>query len=207
MGERHWTWGRLIAHTFFCKISLFIIGSIMIYNKPPPPLPQTFKDYIPFITIEGFILIMWIFGVANLIEIHNRRKRGIVWHSYYWGTPRFLPDRPIVHCLAIPLGSTLIATVCLWLFSPLAVYLYILAGLQMLDATDTYHKRRIEKLDRSDREISLEIKTNEYENDHRPKLEIVRIAKPPVRTAANQESDFNERWQKVLKPLGSEKNP
>ena len=201
MGERHWTWGRLIGHTFFFKIPLFIIGGIMTYHNPPDvDPPQTFKDYIPFIAIEGFILIMWIFGVANLIEIRNRRRRGIEGYSYYWGTPRFLPDKPVVHWLVIPLGSALIATGCLWLCPALGVYLYILAGLQMLDATDTYRARRIEKLDRRDREIDMEIKTAELESGYRGPLDIVRIAAPPrqIRTP-EQEARFETRWQKVLK--------
>jgi len=201
MGERHWTWGRLIGHTFFFKIPLFIIGGIMTYHTPPDvDPPQTFKDYIPFIAIEGFILIMWIFGVANLIEIRNRRRRGIEGYSYYWGTPRFLPDKPIVHWLVIPLGSALIATGCLWLCPSLGVYLYILAGLQMLDATDTYRARRIDKQDRRDREIDMEIKTAELESGYRGPLDIVRIAAPPrqIRTP-EQEARFETRWQKVLK--------
>jgi hypothetical protein len=207
MGERHWTFLRLIAHTFFFKIPLFIIGGIMTYRNPPETdLPSTFTGNIPFISIEGFILIMWIFGVANLVEIHNRRKRGIEWYSHYWGTPRFLPDKPIVHWLVIPLGSALIATGCWWLCPAMGVYFYILAGLQMLDATDTYRARRVEKLDRRDREIDMEIKTAELEYGYRGPLEIVRIATPAQRMRTpEQESRFEARWQKVLKSSDAQK--
>jgi len=207
MGERHWTFPRLIGHTFFFKLPLFVIGGIMTYRNPPETgLPSTFTGNIPFMAIEGFILIMWIFGVANLVEIHNRRKRGIEWYSHYWGTPRFLPDKPIVHWLVIPLGSALIATGCWWLCPAMGVYFYILAGLQMLDATDTYRARRVEKLDRRDREIDMGIKTAELEASHHGPLDVVRIATPPQRTRPpDQEARFESRWRKILKPSDSQK--
>jgi hypothetical protein len=106
----------------------------------------------------------------------RRRKRSIEWYSHYWGTPRFLPDKPVVHWLFIPLGSALIAIGCLWLFPLLGVYLYVLASLQMMDATDTYRARRIEKLDRRDQEIEMESKTAELELSYRGPLDLVHSA-------------------------------
>jgi hypothetical protein len=198
MGERYWTWGRLIGITFTFKIPLFIIGSIMTYNKPPPPTGAMFKDYI---AIEGFIVVMWIFGVANLIEISNRRKRGIQSYSYFWGTPRFFPDKAIVHCFVIPLCSAGIATAYLWLYQPMAVYLYILSCIQMFDAIGDYRKQRIQQLDQHDRALRMEWRVIGEERAREPELEIVGIAKPPVRSAADEELAFNKRWQKVLSQL------
>ena len=201
MGDRYWTWGSLIGQTFFIS---FIINFMLLFFFPdqavlPVTHQMTFKDYLPRITTDIFLLLLWIFGVANLLEIRQRRKRGIEYHSYYWGRPRFLPDKPIVHWLVIPLCNGLIAFGVFKLFHALGIYLFILTAMQFGYTRSWYVAEQVGKIDRRDREISLEIKTNEYENDHQPQLEIVRIVKPPVRAATNEESTFNERWQKVLK--------
>lgn len=202
MGERYWTWGSLVGQTFFIS---FIINFMLLFFFPdqevlPVTHKMTFTDYLPMITTDGFLLLLWIFGVANLLEIRQRRRRGIEYHSYYWGTPRFLPDKPIVHWLVIPMCNGLIAFGVFKLFHALGIYLFILTAMQFSYTRNWYVSKQVNKIDRRDREILLEIKTREYENDHQPQLEIVRIAKPPVRTVAYQESAFNERWQKVLKP-------
>lgn len=207
MGERFWTWGSLIGQTFFIK---FIMGFMLLFFFPdqavlPITHKVTFKDYLPVITTDSFVLLLWIFGVANLLEIRRRRKRGIEYYSYYWGTPRFLPDKPVVHWLVIPLCNGLIAFGVFKLFHALGIYLFILTVLQFAYTRDWYVSKQIDKVDRRDREILLEIKTDEYESDRQPQLEIVRNAKPPVRMASNQESAFNERWQKVLTSSDSQK--
>jgi hypothetical protein len=70
-----------------------------------------------------------------------------------------------------------------------------------VDTTDVYKQRRIEKLDRRDREIQMGIKIAEIEHDHRPELEIVRIARPPHRPrSAPDMASFEARWQQVLTP-------
>jgi hypothetical protein len=206
MGGRYWTWRSLIGQTFFIW---FIVSFMLFFFFPdqavmPVTHEMTFKDYLPTIATNGFLLLLWIFGVANLLEIRKRRKRGIKYYSYYWGTPRFLPDKSVVHWLVIPLCNGLIAFGVFKLFHALGIYLFILTVIQFAYTSRYYDSKKIDKIDRRDREILLEIKTGEYENDHQPQLEIARIAKPPVRTTANQESAFNERWQKILKQSPAE---
>jgi hypothetical protein len=97
------------------------------------------------------------------------------------------------------LGSALLAGVTYWLFRPLGIYLLFLAMLQLADTTDVYRQKRIEKLDRRDREIQMARKIAEIEHDHRPELEIVRIAQPPHRPrSAPDTGSFEARWHGVL---------
>ncbi|MGH7954139.1 MAG: hypothetical protein ACREFE_19775, partial [Limisphaerales bacterium] len=131
----------LPASTTFVKLhylwkrSRFIIGFMVLFFFPdqavlPITYKATFKDYLPLITTDGFLLLVWIFGVANLLEIRKRRKRGIEYYSYYWGRPRFLPDKPIVHWLVIPLCNGLIAFGVFKLFHALGIYLFLLTVMQ-----------------------------------------------------------------------------
>jgi hypothetical protein len=97
------------------------------------------------------------------------------------------------------LGSALLAGVTWWLFPPLGIYLFFLAVLQIVDTTDVYRQKRIEKLDRRDREIQMTIKIAELEHDHRPELEIVRIARPLNRPRSAPDAvNFETRWRQVL---------
>ena len=100
MGERHWTWLRLVAHTFVIPFALFFL---MLLAFPdlfvPPPGHDLHRETF---ALQGFLLMMWIFGLANLWEIRRRRKAGIQGHTYYRGKPRFLPDNLVVRCLIIP---------------------------------------------------------------------------------------------------------
>lgn len=204
MGERHCTFLRLIAHTLVIKWAVFLLMLLAFPNDlVPEPGPLRYSGWF---ALYGFILVMWIFGLANLWEIRRRRKAGIRWHTHYWGRPRFLPDWPIVHCLVIPIGSGLIAYRLFRLFPPLGIYLFIMAGMQFLEATDAYRARRIEKLNRSDREIHMRIKTAELEESYRGPLDIVRIAPPSKRTRTpEQDALFHARWQRVLKPADSQR--
>lgn len=159
MGERHWTLLRLVAHTFVIQWAIFFLMILAFPDRLVPPPGQ--HDYRGALTVVGFLLAMWIFGLANLWEIRQRKRSGIQLHTSYWGKPRFLPDKPIVHWLVIPVGSAVIAYGLYLLFPPLGIYLFGMAAMQFLDATDTYRARRIEKLDRADREIQSEIKAAE----------------------------------------------
>ena len=145
---------------------------------------------------------------ANLWEIRQRKKAGIQWHTYYWGTPRFLPDNAFIRCLIIPLGSGGMAYGFYRLSPPLGIYLYCMAAMQFVDAVDSYRTKRIKKLDRSDREIGMEIKTAELENRNRGSLEIVRVAKPSSRMRLPEEIEqFEARWKNVLKSSDDSQNP
>ena len=202
MGERYWTWGRLITQTLFVK---FIVSFMLLFFFPdqavlPITHTVTFQDYLPLITTDGFLLLVWILGVANLLEIRKRRKAGIQYYSHYWGTPRFFPDKPIVHWLIIPLGSGLIAFGVFCLFRALGIYLFLLTAMQFLYAADCYRSNRIEKINRKDREIHMDIKTAELEQGNRAGLDMVRIAKPSQRMRRLEETEqFEARWKKVLK--------
>src|SRR5579863_7820092 len=93
MGERHWTLPRLVAHTFCIQWGVFFLMLLAFPDRLVPPPGQ--HDYRAVFTVCGFLLLMWVFGLANLWEIRKRRKAGIQWHSYYWGRPRCLSDKPI----------------------------------------------------------------------------------------------------------------
>jgi hypothetical protein len=202
MGERYWTWGRLICQTLFIK---FIVSFMLLFFFPdqavlPITHMVTLRDYLPLITTDGFLLLVWIFGVANLLEIRKRRKAGVRYYSYYWGTPRFFPDKPIVHWLIIPLGSGLVAYGIFCLFHALGIYLFLLTAMQFLYAADCYRSNRIEKINRKDREILMDIKTAELEQSNHAGLDMVRIAKPSQRARRPEETEqFEARWKKVLK--------
>jgi hypothetical protein len=60
---------------------------------------------------------------------------------------------------------------------PVGIYLFSMAALQFLDTTDTYRDRRVEKLNRRDREIDMEIKTAELEDSYREPLETERASR------------------------------
>jgi len=205
MGGRHCTFLRLVGHTFVTWGAMFFLILLAFPNQLVPPRGQ--PDYRATFAVNGFLLGMWIFGLANLLEIRQRKKAGIQWHSHYGGLPRFLPDNALVRCLIIPLGGGGIAYGLYRLSQPLGIYLFIMAAMQLVDAVDSYRTKRSEKLDRSDREISMEIKTAELENRNRGPLEIVRVAKPSSRMRLPQEIEqFEARWKKVLKSSDDSQN-
>lgn len=197
MGERYWTFLRLIAHTFVTQFAAFFLMFLAFPSWLAAPPSQGWRVAL---ALYGFIALVWIFGLANLREIRMRRKAGIQWHTHYWGTPRFFPDKPIVRCLVIPAGSGLIACCIYLLFPPLGVYLFLMAAAQFVDAADTYHARKVEKLDRNDREIHMKIKAAEVENSYRGPVDVVRIAAPAPKTRIpEQEAAFQSRWKSVFK--------
>ena len=206
MGGRHCTFLRLVAHTFVTFGAVFFLMILAFPNQLVPPGGR--YDYRAAFALYGFIVLMWIFGLANLWEIRQRKKAGIQWHTYYWGTPRFLPDNAFIRCLIIPLGSGGMAYGFYRLSPPLGIYLYCMAAMQFVDAVDSYRTKRIKKLDRSDREIGMEIKTAELENRNRGSLEIVRVAKPSSRMRLPEEIEqFEARWKNVLKSSDDSQNP
>jgi hypothetical protein len=199
MGERHWTFASLVGHTFLLHFAVFFLMLLAFPSELVVPAGHEQVVYHSIAILYFFLLLMWVFGLANLWEIRQQKKAGVQGHTHYWGTPRFLPDKPIVHWLIIPLASTLLAGVTWWLFPPLGIYLFFLAVLQIVDTTDVYRQKWIEKLDRRDREIQMAIKIAEIEHSHRPELEIVRIARPPHRPrSAPDAANFETRWQQVL---------
>jgi hypothetical protein len=210
MGERHWKFAGLVGHTFLLHFAVFFLMLLAFPSELVLPAGQKQPIYHSIAILYFFLLLMWIFGLANLWEIHQQKKAGVQGHTHYWGTPRFLPDKPVVHWLIIPFGSALFAGVICWLFRPLGIYLFFLAVLQFVDTTDVYKQRQIEKLNRRDREIEMAIKIAEIEHDHRPELEIVRVARPQNRPRSApdtaKDSDFNTRWKNVLQQQPVQRN-
>ncbi len=200
MGERHWTFGSLVGHTFLLHFAVFFLMLLAFPSELVTPAGHKQAVYHSIVILYLFLLLLWIFGLANLREIRKHKKAGFGGHTHYWGTPRFLPDKPVVHWLVIPLCSALFACAMFWLLPPLGMYLFLLAALQFVDTTDVYRQKRIEKLDRRDREIQMAIKIAEIEHDHRPELEVVRIARPPHRPRSPDTASFEARWQQVLTP-------
>ena len=208
MGERHWTFVRLIVHTFVLKWAVFFLMMLAYPDLlvPAPGDKNLRAFYRQELTLVGFIAVIWIFGLANLWEIRKRKKAGIQWHTEYWGRPRFLPDKTIVHCLIIPIGSGLLAYGAYRLLPPLGIYLFLMAACQLVGTTDYYRADRVEKLNRRDREIQLKIKNAELEDAYRGPLGIVRVAKPSQRMRLSEENAlFETRWKNVLKSSDSQK--
>jgi hypothetical protein len=204
MGERRLNFWHLILHTIFILFSVFFLTLLAFPSLLVPPPGQNQNGQI--LAVRGFILLMWACGLANLWEIRRRRKAGIQWHTYYRGKPRFLPNKPVVRYLFIPLGSGLIAYGFYRLFPPMGIYLFAVAAMQLLDAADADSTRESEGLDRRDREIEMEIKTAELEHRYRGPLDIVCMAAPPKRVRSpEKEAAFETRWKNVLKPSDSEK--
>jgi hypothetical protein len=110
MGERRLNFAHLIL-TLFIRFGVTFLTVLAFPNLiVPPPGPNPYR---PDLAIPGFWLLMWVSGLANPWEIRKRRKVGFGWHTYYQGKPRFLPNRPIVRRLVIPVGSGLRALRCL----------------------------------------------------------------------------------------------
>ena len=206
MGERRLTWFDLVTHTIAIYGAVIFMTIFFIPDMAVPPAGHVdHRMEWQMDALNGFVLTFWILGIANLWEVRQRKKAGIEWHTYYVGKPRFLPNTPFFKGIVIPLGSGLIAYGFFRLAHPLGIYLFGMAFSQFVNTPDDRHKRRIEKLDRRDREMELESKIAHIENDRRGPLDIVRVAKPSQRTRRIEEIEqFEARWKNVLKSRDSQ---
>ena len=212
MGQRHWTWFDLLSHTFAIYFAAFFI-SIFFFPTTAAPFTDHQQRMLEnmmerqIYILNGFVLLLWILGLANLWEIRKRKKAGIEWHTYYRGEPRFLPNTDLYNCLVIPLGSGLIAYGVFHFARPLGIYLFGMALSQFAHMPNKY-KHEIEKLNRRDREIELANKVARIENDQRGGLDIVRIAKGSQWMDRTEEIErFEARWKNVLKSRDDSQPP
>ncbi|MGA2747607.1 MAG: hypothetical protein ABSG59_02440 [Verrucomicrobiota bacterium] len=202
MGERYCTWIKLIVVTFamhfgFAYITIFYMAQGRLTN--PRIIPARWDDPVYAIAYYGMTLATWIFAVKNLLEIRRRKKAGIRLHSYYIGTPRFLPDKPIVQSFVIPAGSFLAGLLLYQIVRPIGVYVCIAAVFQRWVYSRLYKEERTRQMDQQDRELLNAWRSGEA-GRHAPPT-VVQVAKqaPGAHSGAAEESAFNERWQQVLK--------
>lgn len=208
MGERYCNLVKLLLVGFAAKWFMFYIGIFFMGGDTPAMNPvimrhtsQDLQMGITVICYYGFMLIYWIFGIANLVEIHRRKKAGIKLHSYYIGVPRFLPDKPIVHTLVIPATDFLIGLGIYQIIRPFGIYLCIAAVFQRWIFKSIFKQERTAEMDRQDRVLLQEWKSGQHRT---VPTSLVQVAKN--RPAQNQadETAFNERWKRVLKPPDSQ---
>jgi hypothetical protein len=206
MGERQWTVFDLVSHTIVIYLAVITISIFCFPDMAVPSINHPdHRMERQMYALEGFILVIWILGIANLWEIRKRKKSGIVLHTYYRGVPRFLPNTSLYKCLIIPFGSGLVAYGFYRFGGPaLGIYLFGMALSQLAHASDGGLQRETEKLDRRDREIELENKIARIENDQHGSWDVVRIAKPSQKPRRPEEIEqFEARWKKVLKATDS----
>ncbi len=101
------------------------------------------------------VLVMVAFlGCLNLLEIRNKRINGVLWHSKFYGQPRFLPDSHLSNAWVIPLG-----TLAFGLWSGCFIYglgniICFYALMQVFSYRLEEHRLRQRWLDEVDRKIT-----------------------------------------------------
>jgi hypothetical protein len=209
MGERYCNFVKLFfvgftAHWWMAYINIFFMADNPAINpKIKTQMPEMEQADIALICFYGFMLIYWIFGIANLVEIRRRKKAGIKLHSYYLGVPRFLPDKPIVHTLVIPATDFLIGLGVFQIIRPFGIYLCIAAVFQRWIFKSIFKQERTAEMDRQDRVLLQEWKSGQPRTVPTSLVQVAR--NHPAQNQAD-EAAFNERWQKVLKPPPVKKN-
>jgi hypothetical protein len=200
MGERYCSWGKLILVTFgmhfgFTYISIFYMAQSHLTNSRI--IPAKWDDTVYALAYYGVTLVTWIFAVSNLLEIRRRRKAGILLHSFYIGTPRFLPDKPLVQSFVIPAGSFLAGLALYQIVRPVGLYVCIAAVFQRWTYSRLYKEERTRQMDQQDRELMNGWKSGEAGRQTPPIIVEVAKRTPSVHSGA-KESAFKERWQGVL---------
>jgi hypothetical protein len=200
MGERYCSWVKLILVTFgmhfgFTYISIFYLAQSHLTN--PRIIPAKRDDAVYAVAYYGMTLATWVFAVSNLLEIRRRKRAGILLHSFYIGTPRFLPDKPFVQSFVIPAGSFLAGLTLYQIVRPVGLYVCVAAVFQRWTYSRLYKEERTHQMDQQDRELMNGWKSGEA-GRHAPPT-IVQVAKgaPSVHSGA-EETVFNERWRRVL---------
>jgi hypothetical protein len=209
MGERYCNLVKLLIVGFATKWFMFYIGIFFMGGNTPAMNPKIIHHPsddmqmgISIICYYGFMLIYWIFGIANLLEIRKRKKAGIQLHSYYIGIPRFLPDKPIVHTLVIPVTDFLIGLGVYQIIRPFGIYLCTAAVFQRWIFKSIFKQEHTAEMDRRDRILLHESKSGQHLT--RP-TGLVQVAGNGAAHIAADETTFNERWKNVLKSFSSEK--
>jgi hypothetical protein len=207
MGERYCNLIKLLIVGFASKwimayISIFFMADNPAINpKIKTQMPEMEQASIGLICFYGFMLIYWILGIANLLEIRRRKKAGIKLHSYYIGVPRFLPDKPIVHTLAIPGIDFLIGLAVYQIIRPFGIYLCIAAVFQRWIFKSVFKQEHTAEMDRQDRMLLQDWKSGQYRT---VPTSLAQVARNPPALNQTEDAAFNERWKNVLKPPDSQ---
>ena len=207
MGERYCGVVKFFMAGFIAILWQFYIAVFFMADNPAinpqikTHLREDQKANIITFAYYGFLLIYGILGIANLIEIRRRKKAGIKLHSYYLGTPRFLPDRPIVHTLVIPVIDFLIGWGVFQIIRPFGIYLCIAAVFQRWIFKSIFKQERTAEMDRQDRMLLQDWKSGQYRTVPTSLVQVARNHPVPIQ---DEDAAFNERWKKVLKPPNSQ---
>jgi hypothetical protein len=193
MGERYCSWVKLILVTIgmqygFAYISIFYLAQSRLTN--PHLFPAKWDETVYGVAYYGMTLVTWIFAVLNLLEIQRRKKAGILLHSYYIGTPRFLPDKPFVQSLVIPAGSFLAGLIVYQIVRPVGLYICIAAVFQRWTYSRLYKEERTRQMDQQDRQLMNAWKSGEAGRQTPPVIVEVAKGTPSVHSGA-EESAFN----------------
>jgi len=206
MGERYCGIVKFIMAGFvaflwqFYIVIFFMTDNPAINPKIRTHLSEREQGEITVYSLYAFLIVYGIFGIANLLEIRKRKKAGIKLHSYYLGNPRFLPDRPIVHTLVIPVVDFLIGWGVFQIIRPFGIYLCIAAVFQRWIFKSVFKQERTAEMDRQDRMLLQDWKSGQYRT---VPTSLVQVASNhPAQNQADQ-ATFDERWKKVLNPPDS----
>jgi len=167
MGGRYCNFVKLflvgfVAFWWMTYINIFFMaGNPAINPNVKTQMPEMEQANVALICFYGFLLVYGIFGIANLIEIRRRKKAGIQLHSYYIGTPRFLPDKPIVHTLVIPATDFLIGLGIFQIVRPIGIYVCVAAVFQRWIFKSIFKQEHTAQMDRQDRELLQEWKSGQ----------------------------------------------
>jgi hypothetical protein len=207
MGERYCSVVKFFMAGFVAFLWQFYIAIFFMADNPVinPQIKTHLREdeqaSIAVYAYYGFMLVYGFLGIANLIEIRRRKKAGIKLHSYYLGTPRFLPDRPIVHTLVIPVIDFLIGWGVFQIIRPFGIYLCIAAVFQRWIFKSIFKQERTAEMDRQDRMLLQDWKSGQYRTVPTSLVQVARNHPVPIQDG---DAAFNERWKKVLKPPNSQ---
>ena len=209
MGERYCSIVKFIMAGFVAFWWLNYINVFFMADNPPinpkfnTHMPEMEQGDIMFYCPVAFLLVYGILGISNLLEIRKRKNAGIRLHSYYLGTPRFLPDRPMVHTLVIPVTDFLIGWGVFQIIRPFGIYLCIAAVFQRWIFKSVFKQERSAEMDRQDRMLLQDWKSGQYRTVPTSLAQVVRNQSAPNQTDAQA---FDERWKNVLKSSDSKRN-
>jgi hypothetical protein len=207
MGGRYCNFVKLFLAGFVAYMWMFYIDIFFMVGNPTANpktktlIPEMEQAGIALTCFYGFLFIYGVLGIANLVEIRRRKKAGIKLHSYYLGVPRFLPDKPIVHTLVIPVVDFLIGLGVCQIIRPFGIYLCLAAVFQRWIFKSIFKQARTAEMDRQDRIALQEWKSGQHLT--KP-TGLVRVANNGLMPVAADESAFKERWKKVLKSSDSQ---
>ena len=205
MGERYCGVVKFIMAGFVAILWQFYLAIFFMPGNPNPGfnpkigshLSATERADIALMFFYSFMGLYGILGIANLWEIRKRKKAGIRLHSYYLGAPRFLPDKPIVHTLVIPVIDFLIGWGVFQIIRPFGIYLCIAAVFQRWIFKSIFKQERTAEMDRQDRMLLQDWKSGQYRTVPTSLVQVARNHPVPIQ---DEDAAFNERWKKVLKP-------